>query len=70
MIGPLILKSIISFVEERSAARASGGTPPNVGVGIAMALGLWFLTIITSMCTNQVRGLYAPDFVPINDDAV
>lgn len=53
MMGPLLLKSIISFAEERSAARASGGTPPNVGAGISMALGLWFLTIITSMCTNQ-----------------
>ncbi|KAL4079849.1 P-loop containing nucleoside triphosphate hydrolase protein [Scleroderma yunnanense] len=53
LMGPLILKSIVSFSEERSAALASGGTPPHVGVGIAMALGLWFLTILTSVCTNQ-----------------
>ena len=58
MMGPLLLKSIISFAEERSAALASGGTPPNLGVDSAMSLGLSFLTIITSMCTNHVRGLY------------
>ena len=58
MFGPLLIKYIISFAEERSAARASGGSPPNVNTGIAVAFGLWFLTISSTVCTNQVRSLY------------
>ena len=57
MFGPLLIKSIISFSEERSAAEASGGTLPSVGKGISMAFGLWFLAILSSVCTNQVRCL-------------
>ena len=56
-MGPLLLKSIILFAEERSAASASGGALPHVGTGIAMALGLWFLTILSSVCLHQVRDL-------------
>ena len=58
MFGPLLIKYIISFAEERSAAFASGGSLPNVGMGIAVAFGLWFLTILSSVCANQVRILY------------
>ena len=70
MMGPLLLKSIITFTEERSSARASGATPPNLGVGIAMALGLWFLTILSTMCLNQVRDLYIVSNVVSVDGSV
>ncbi|KIO14750.1 hypothetical protein M404DRAFT_120129 [Pisolithus tinctorius Marx 270] len=53
LMSPLVLKAIILFAEERSAARASGAPLPNVGRGISMALGLWLLTIMSSVCTNQ-----------------
>ena len=51
---PLVLKAIISFAEERSAAGVANWPVPNVGLGIAMALGLWLLTIMASLCTHQV----------------
>ena len=59
MFGPLLIKYIISFAEERSAALASGGSLPNIGTGIVVAFGLWFMMILSSVCANQVRSLYA-----------
>ncbi|KAH7884664.1 ABC protein [Phlebopus sp. FC_14] len=53
LMGPIVLKAIITFAEERSAARAAGEPVPNVGRGIGMALGLFFLTLTTSICTQQ-----------------
>ncbi|KAI5990317.1 ABC protein [Pisolithus orientalis] len=53
LLGPLVLKAIISFAEQRSTARSAGEPLPNVGRGIGMAIGLWVLTIVTSVCTNQ-----------------
>ncbi|KIO14761.1 hypothetical protein M404DRAFT_118392 [Pisolithus tinctorius Marx 270] len=53
LMGPLVLKAIISFAEQRSAAHSAGEPLPNVGRGIGMAIGLWALTIVTSVCTNQ-----------------
>lgn len=37
------------------AANRSGGSQPNIGRGIAMALGLWGLVIFQSICQHQVR---------------
>ena len=51
---PLVLKAIITFTEERSAASAANSPVPNIGRGIAMALGLWLLVVTTSLFTNQV----------------
>ncbi|KAI6009305.1 ABC protein [Pisolithus marmoratus] len=53
IMGPLVLKAIISFAEQRSAAHLAGEPLPNVSRGIGMALGLWILTIVTSLCANQ-----------------
>ncbi|KAF9243526.1 ABC protein [Melanogaster broomeanus] len=53
LMGPIVLKSLITFAEERAAARAAGEPLPNVGRGIGMALGLFFLSVITSACTHQ-----------------
>ncbi|KIJ14255.1 hypothetical protein PAXINDRAFT_169871 [Paxillus involutus ATCC 200175] len=53
LMGPIVLKSIITFSEQRAAARTAGEPGPSIGLGIGMALGLFFLTITTSICTQQ-----------------
>ncbi|KIJ66694.1 hypothetical protein HYDPIDRAFT_149564 [Hydnomerulius pinastri MD-312] len=53
LMGPIILKSIITFAEERAAAKTAGEPVPNVGRGIAMAFGLFLITVTTSVCTHQ-----------------
>jgi ATP-binding cassette subfamily C (CFTR/MRP) protein 1 len=35
------------------AAKANGTPPPNIGRGVGMALGLWALTILQSVCQHQ-----------------
>ncbi|KAG0695504.1 ABC protein [Suillus ampliporus] len=54
LMGPLVLRQIVVFAEERSAAIIAGEPVPNVGRGIAMAIGLFALTMIASVCTHQV----------------
>ncbi|KAH7925482.1 ABC protein [Leucogyrophana mollusca] len=53
LMGPLILRAIIDFSEERAAAKVDGGTLPNIGRGIAMAIGLFLITVTASVCTHQ-----------------
>jgi hypothetical protein len=50
----LLLQQIIIFAQERSAAMSAGTPVPNVGRGIAMALGLFALSVTASVCTHQV----------------
>lgn len=57
MLQPLmvvLLQQIILFAQERSAAIVAGTPVPNVGRGIAMALGLFALSVTASVCTHQV----------------
>jgi len=49
-----IAQRIINFAVDRSAAIAVGKPIPNVGRGIGMAIGLWFITVTASVCTQQV----------------
>ncbi|KAG2145396.1 ABC protein [Suillus bovinus] len=53
LMGPIVLRQIIVFAQDRSAAIIAGTPAPNVGLGIAMAVGLFALTIIASVCTHQ-----------------
>ncbi|KAG1747121.1 ABC protein [Suillus paluster] len=53
LMGPLVLRQIVVFAEERSAAIIAGEPVPNVGRGIAMAIGLFALTVIASVCNHQ-----------------
>ncbi|KAG1737805.1 ABC protein [Suillus lakei] len=53
LMSPVVLQKIIVFAEERSAAIAAGKPVPNVGPGIAMALGLFLLSVTQSVCTHQ-----------------
>ncbi|KAG1770993.1 ABC protein [Suillus occidentalis] len=48
-----VFKHIILFAQERSAAIIAGTPVPNVGRGIAMALGLFALSVTASICTHQ-----------------
>lgn len=52
-MGPIILRQIIIFAQERSAATIAGTPVPNVGRGIGMAFGLFALTVTASVCTHQ-----------------
>ncbi|KAG2142222.1 ABC protein [Suillus bovinus] len=49
----LPLQQIIVFAEERSAAIIAGEPVPNIGRGIAMAAGLFALTLTASICNHQ-----------------
>ncbi|KAG1821118.1 ABC protein [Suillus subaureus] len=53
LMGPIVLRQIIVFAEERSAATNAGTPVPNVGRGVAMAFGLFGLTVTASVCTHQ-----------------
>ncbi|KAG1750098.1 ABC protein, partial [Suillus lakei] len=53
LMGPIVLRQIIVFAQERSAAVGVGAPVPNIGRGIAMALGLFALTVTASVCTHQ-----------------
>lgn len=47
-------KAIINFAKARGAAKQNGIEPPSIGRGIAMAVGLFFIVILTSICQHQV----------------
>jgi hypothetical protein len=55
MMGPLVVKSIINFSKDMYAANHSNGEKPqpNIGRGVGMAIGLFFLTIMQSLCQHQ-----------------
>ncbi|KAH9945319.1 ABC protein [Epithele typhae] len=53
LMGPILVKQIIKFGQQRAAAAATGGTPPSVGTGIGMSIGLFALTVTTSVCSHQ-----------------
>lgn len=51
LMGPLVSKALITFSQERAA---NPDHPPSIGRGIAMAIGLFLLTISASIFTHQV----------------
>ncbi|KAG2137199.1 ABC protein [Suillus cothurnatus] len=53
LMGPIILRRIIVFAKERSAAILAGEPVPHIGIGIAMAVGLFALTLTASICNHQ-----------------
>ncbi|TFK40142.1 ABC transporter transmembrane region-domain-containing protein [Crucibulum laeve] len=53
LMGPLLVKAIINFAKHRAAAIENGTNPPNIGIGIAMAFGLFFITIMASVTQHQ-----------------
>ncbi|KAG1834892.1 ABC protein [Suillus variegatus] len=53
LMVPIVLRHIIIFAQERSAATIAGTPAPNVGRGIAMALGLFAITMVSRVCSHQ-----------------
>jgi hypothetical protein len=50
IVSTLVLKELIRF----SQSNAAGGNAP-IERGVAMAFGLWGLTVFASICQHQVR---------------
>ncbi|KAK0495417.1 ABC protein [Armillaria luteobubalina] len=53
LMGPLLVKAIINFAKARATARLEGSQAPDVGRGIAMAIGLFCIVILTSVASHQ-----------------
>ncbi|RPD52985.1 hypothetical protein L227DRAFT_513981, partial [Lentinus tigrinus ALCF2SS1-6] len=53
LMGPLLVKAIINFGKEHAAAVNAGRTPPNIGRGVGMAIGLLCTTVTASVCQHQ-----------------
>ncbi|KAI9000636.1 P-loop containing nucleoside triphosphate hydrolase protein [Trametes punicea] len=53
LMGPLLVKAIINFGKEHAAALSAGQTPPGIGRGVGMAIGLFCITVTTSVCQHQ-----------------
>ncbi|KAI0342890.1 ABC protein [Trametopsis cervina] len=53
LMGPLLVKAVINFGKEHYAAKNSGQPLPNIGRGIAMAIGLFCVTVMASVCQHQ-----------------
>jgi ATP-binding cassette subfamily C (CFTR/MRP) protein 1 len=49
-----LIQTIINFAKHRAAAKANGTEEPSLGSGIAMAIGIFLLTLTTSVCQHQV----------------
>ncbi|THH16112.1 hypothetical protein EW146_g4488 [Bondarzewia mesenterica] len=54
LMGPILVKAIINFGKETLAAQGEGKKPPNIRRGVGMAIGLFCLTALTSVCQHQV----------------
>ncbi|TFK46118.1 ABC transporter [Heliocybe sulcata] len=51
--SPLIVKALINFGNESYSAHRNGLTPPPVGRGIGLAIGLLLLQLLASVCTHH-----------------
>lgn len=50
---PLLIREIINFGKEAQHAEQNGLPKPNIGRGIGLAMGLFFLTMSFSVLQNQ-----------------
>ncbi|KZT73648.1 ABC protein [Daedalea quercina L-15889] len=53
LMGPLLVRTIITFSEARVAAQKAGEPTAGIGRGVGMAIGLFCLTVTASVCTHQ-----------------
>ncbi|KAF7342738.1 ABC protein [Mycena sanguinolenta] len=53
LMGPILVKALINFAKARTLAQAAGETPPNLGNGIGMAIGLLCVIVSASICQHQ-----------------
>ena len=47
-------KAIINFAKARQTAKANHEPEPSLGIGVAMAIGLFLLTVCASIGQHQV----------------
>ena len=50
-------KAIINYAKENSERERAGEPKSSIGIGLAMAIGLFFLTVMASICQHQVCGV-------------
>lgn len=53
LMAPLVVRTIIRFGQARATARRDGTDVPDIGRGVAMAIGLFLMTVTTSVCQHQ-----------------
>ena len=53
LMSPLLVRALIQFAQERGAAMATGSNPPALGRGVGMAIGMFLLVVLTSLCQHQ-----------------
>ncbi|KAF8183977.1 ABC protein [Pholiota molesta] len=53
LLGPVLVKAVINFAKRRATAKANHQPEENVGIGIAMAMGLFCLTTMASIGNHQ-----------------
>ncbi|KAJ7175120.1 ABC protein [Mycena crocata] len=53
LMGPLLVKALINFAKDRAIAKALGSTPASIGHGIGMAVGLFCVIVLASICQHQ-----------------
>ncbi|KAF8900175.1 ABC protein [Gymnopilus junonius] len=56
LMCPLLIKALITYTKERESDRIAGLPQTSLGTGIAMAFGLFLLTMCASIGTNQFYG--------------
>ncbi|KAJ7650716.1 ABC protein [Roridomyces roridus] len=53
LMGPILVKAIINFTKTRAADKAAGREVASIGRGIGMAVGLFFVVIMSSIFQHQ-----------------
>ncbi|KAJ6518372.1 ABC protein [Mycena vulgaris] len=53
LMGPLLVKALINFAKARALAKQRGETPANIGNGVGMAIGLFCVIVVASICQHQ-----------------
>lgn len=54
--SPLLVKALIRFSTEYHAAEAAGTAPPSIGKGVGMAIGLFLMLMLSSICESRALG--------------
>ncbi|KAJ7779407.1 hypothetical protein DFH07DRAFT_1030143, partial [Mycena maculata] len=53
LMGPILVKALINFAEARTAAKQSGRKPASIGNGVGLAIGLFCILVLASICQHQ-----------------
>ncbi|KAJ7771298.1 ABC protein [Mycena maculata] len=53
LMSPLLVKALINFAQARTAAKQSGEKPASIGNGVGLAIGLFCVMVLASICQHQ-----------------